>query len=167
LTGKTLPAREQWQLANTLISPRRPGDFNQAMMELGATVCTPLDPKCSRCPVNKLCVQRGRKETSPPKRRRSRKSLTYTLDLNRGRIRLVQREDSLRLMPGMWELPLCDGGRAEPDFTLRHSIVNTEYDVNVIRQPGKYGRYVRLQDLANLPLTGLTRKVLHKAGIVI
>ncbi|KAF3834906.1 hypothetical protein F7725_027464 [Dissostichus mawsoni] len=45
----------QVSLANTLVDPERPGDFNQAMMELGARVCTPKGPLCSRCPVQSHC----------------------------------------------------------------------------------------------------------------
>ncbi|XP_072026274.1 adenine DNA glycosylase-like [Amphiura filiformis] len=44
-----------WSLANQSVDPSRPGDFNQSMMELGATVCTPKTPACSTCPVQTLC----------------------------------------------------------------------------------------------------------------
>ncbi|XP_070688277.1 uncharacterized protein mutyh [Pempheris klunzingeri] len=44
-----------WSLANTVVDPERPGDFNQAMMELGARVCTPKGPLCSQCPVRPHC----------------------------------------------------------------------------------------------------------------
>ena len=44
-----------WKNANDLVDPNRPGDFNQAMMELGATVCTPKNPSCSKCPVKSHC----------------------------------------------------------------------------------------------------------------
>ncbi|XP_075037740.1 adenine DNA glycosylase [Mixophyes fleayi] len=44
-----------WNLANALVDPARPGDFNQAMMELGATVCTPKKPMCPECPLQSLC----------------------------------------------------------------------------------------------------------------
>lgn len=44
-----------WSLANLLVDPERPGDFNQAMMELGARVCTPKGPLCSQCPVQSHC----------------------------------------------------------------------------------------------------------------
>ncbi|XP_039909047.1 adenine DNA glycosylase [Simochromis diagramma] len=44
-----------WDLANLLVDPERPGDFNQAMMELGARVCTPKGPLCSQCPVQSHC----------------------------------------------------------------------------------------------------------------
>ncbi|KAK4298625.1 hypothetical protein Pmani_029044 [Petrolisthes manimaculis] len=45
-----------WTLANQLVDPDRPGDFNQAMMELGATVCTPKTPNCESCPLRPHCV---------------------------------------------------------------------------------------------------------------
>ncbi|KAM8930103.1 adenine DNA glycosylase [Pelodytes ibericus] len=44
-----------WELANHLVDPERPGDFNQAMMELGATVCTPKKPQCPDCPLQSQC----------------------------------------------------------------------------------------------------------------
>jgi len=44
-----------WKLADKIVDNDRPGDFNQAMMELGATVCTPKGPSCSSCPVRKIC----------------------------------------------------------------------------------------------------------------
>lgn len=44
-----------WSTANTLVSQERPGDFNQAMMELGARVCTPKGPQCTQCPIQTLC----------------------------------------------------------------------------------------------------------------
>uniref|UniRef100_A0A8C5D7H7 Adenine DNA glycosylase n=1 Tax=Gouania willdenowi TaxID=441366 RepID=A0A8C5D7H7_GOUWI len=44
-----------WSLANTLVDPERPGDFNQAMMELGARVCTPKAPVCNQCPIQTHC----------------------------------------------------------------------------------------------------------------
>ncbi|KAL7828997.1 hypothetical protein SRHO_G00326310 [Serrasalmus rhombeus] len=44
-----------WKMADTLVDPERPGDFNQALMELGATVCTPKNPLCAQCPVQSHC----------------------------------------------------------------------------------------------------------------
>ncbi|MCS7300931.1 MAG: A/G-specific adenine glycosylase, partial [Fimbriimonadales bacterium] len=59
---KAAPAQKQlWRISEQLIDPQRPGDFNQAIMELGSTVCTPTQPRCSECPVSHLCAayQRG------------------------------------------------------------------------------------------------------------
>src|SRR5438309_1802134 len=53
--GTNLAEKDLWQAAEDLLSRSRPGDFNQAMMELGATVCLPRQPRCSICPVSNLC----------------------------------------------------------------------------------------------------------------
>ncbi|XP_054995367.1 adenine DNA glycosylase isoform X2 [Sorex araneus] len=53
--SSTVVSQQLWSLAQQLVDPARPGDFNQAAMELGATVCTPQRPLCSQCPVQSLC----------------------------------------------------------------------------------------------------------------
>ncbi|XP_023390788.1 adenine DNA glycosylase isoform X4 [Pteropus medius] len=53
--NSSLVSQQLWSLAQQLVDPIRPGDFNQAAMELGATVCTPQRPLCSQCPVQNLC----------------------------------------------------------------------------------------------------------------
>ena len=166
MAGTLLPASKQWQIANQLISPRRPGDFNQAVMELGATVCTPLNPKCLLCPIRSLCKQQGR-QPAAPKLKRAKKVAHYALDLHRGRVRLSLRDASLRLMPSMWELPLTSPSSAQAIFTLKHSITDNDYVVRIVQQRSTKGRYVPISKLPALPLTGLTRKVLRKAGILI
>ena len=57
--GADLAGEPLWQTAEALLSLKRPGDFNQAMMELGAIVCLPRQPRCSICPVFGLCATRG------------------------------------------------------------------------------------------------------------
>lgn len=60
--SSTLVSQQLWSLAQQLVDPVRPGDFNQAAMELGATVCTPQRPLCSQCPVQSLCRAHQRVE---------------------------------------------------------------------------------------------------------
>ena len=72
--GKNLVGEDFWRAATDLLAQRRPGDFNQAMMELGATVCLSQQPRCLLCPVSKLCATRGkltcnREGNSPDKAR--------------------------------------------------------------------------------------------------
>src|SRR3954454_11160387 len=59
LAGRTLPPADAWRRAQELLDPRRPGNFNQAMMELGALVCLPEKPMCGKCPVRRACETRG------------------------------------------------------------------------------------------------------------
>ncbi|XP_077005973.1 adenine DNA glycosylase isoform X2 [Tamandua tetradactyla] len=60
--SNTLVSQQLWSLAQQLVDPSRPGDFNQAAMELGATMCTPQRPLCSQCPVQSLCRAHQRVE---------------------------------------------------------------------------------------------------------
>ncbi|XP_058408240.1 adenine DNA glycosylase isoform X2 [Diceros bicornis minor] len=60
--SSTFVSQQLWSLAQQLVDPTRPGDFNQAAMELGATVCTPQHPLCSQCPVQSLCQARQKVE---------------------------------------------------------------------------------------------------------
>ncbi|XP_054576364.1 adenine DNA glycosylase isoform X2 [Eptesicus fuscus] len=60
--SNTFVSQQLWSLAQQLVDPARPGDFNQAAMELGAIVCTPQHPHCSQCPVQSLCRAHQRVE---------------------------------------------------------------------------------------------------------
>jgi A/G-specific adenine glycosylase len=169
--GRELAQEDVWQTAEELLSQERPGDFNQAMMELGATVCLPRQPRCSVCPVFHLCATRGNlaapRSVVPQKRR----EICYALATRDGSIFLVQRPKHVSLMPGMWELPEIPAGHA-PDpvaLTLRHSITVTDYRVRVLRCPvqkASKGRWVQKRSIARLPLTGLARKILRQAQII-
>ena len=61
-------AKVLWEMAGALLDPRSPGDWNQALMELGATVCTPRAPRCNACPARRSCRAHaaGREEDYPP-----------------------------------------------------------------------------------------------------
>ena len=162
--------KELWQVAENLLNRRRPGDFNQAMMELGATVCLPHAPECRRCPVAKLCATRGSLGELPRKNRRKRE-ICYALDCRNGSVFLMQRSRNASLMPGMWELPETALGHDESveGFTLRHSITVTDYKVRIFRKPapgGTNGRFVPRRQLKGLPLTGLSRKILRAAKLM-
>ena len=128
-------------------SQSRPGDFNQAMMELGATVCLPRRPLCLVCPVFRSCATQGDGEKRRPKPRQKSERLHYALDGRKGSVFLIERPAEASLMPGMWELPEI----SNPDdpasvwLTLRHSITTTDYLVRVRQAracPQTKGRWV-------------------------
>jgi A/G-specific adenine glycosylase len=104
--------RHLWELARRLIPRGRAGDFNQAMMDLGAVVCRPRRPACAVCPLSGLCLAaaRGIQESLP--RKPPRKKPPHYDELaaaiwKRGRL-LVVRRQAEGLLGGLWELP---GGR--------------------------------------------------------
>jgi A/G-specific adenine glycosylase len=171
LGGERLSNEKIWQAAEDLLDRRRPGDFNQAMMELGATVCTPRSPACLTCPVMDLCATRGEMAGAPKASWQKRREIHYALDCRDGSVFLVRRARDARLMAGMWELPEVTASRnhAKPAFTLRHSITVTDYTVAVSRIPvpaGTDGQWIATERLPRIALTGLARKVLRKAGII-
>ena len=104
-SGERLADQKVWSAANSLLDQDRPGDFNQAMMELGATVCTPRAPGCLTCPIVELCVTRGELAGSPKPPGQRKRGICYALDYRDGAVFLVQRPRDARLMAGMWELP--------------------------------------------------------------
>jgi A/G-specific adenine glycosylase len=171
VVGENLAGQELWQTAQELLSPQRPGDFNQAMMELGATVCLPRHPRCLMCPVFDLCATRGELEEQRGRTRQKKRQIHYAFDCRNGSVFLVQRRKDASLMPGMWELPeIADkNGTGEVWLTLRHSISVTDYVVRAMRgrvPDGTEGRWVAKSRVARLPLTGLARKILRAAKVI-
>ena len=196
VSGQRLAGEEFWLAAETLLDRTRPGDFNQAMMELGATVCTPRSPACLTCPVVDLCATRGEMPGAAKAPRQKKREVDYLLDYRGGAVFLVQRPHNARLMAGMWELPEVDApsraklhpngaGKIAPlkaprhpkakrapapeaCITLRHSITVTDYTVRVWHRsaPHAEGKWVPVEKLPRVALTGLARKILRKAEII-
>lgn len=107
-----LPAREKlasW-LQPFIEKSKRPGDFNQAMMDLGATVCTPRNPQCAICPLQKACIAWDKKiqDELPVKPLRKtlpvRRVVAVDVRDKEGRVLFVQRVNE-KLLGGLWELP--------------------------------------------------------------
>ncbi len=104
-----------WKLSAQLVPQESPGDFNQALMELGALLCTPRQPRCADCPIREGCVarKRGWQERlplrSPPIQRKKLHYLCGILERN-GAV-LLARRPFRGLLPGLWEFP---GGQKRP-----------------------------------------------------
>jgi A/G-specific adenine glycosylase len=168
--GKNLAGQELWRAAGELLQRRRPGDFNQAVMELGATVCLPRRPQCLLCPVSGLCATRGELRMPRKGSRQAKREIHYALACRDDEIFMVRRPKTATLMPGMWELPETSAnGTTATLLTVRHSITVTDYVVRVIRSlppDGMDGRWLKSSQVTTLPLTGLARKILQAAKIV-
>ncbi|MHB1022581.1 MAG: A/G-specific adenine glycosylase [Acidobacteriaceae bacterium] len=168
--------------AAAMLETRHPGDFNQAMMELGATICLPRGPLCLQCPVQELCKTQGEHVTAPRAKMRSRE-VAHLLATRKRRtateVLLQQRPAEASLMAGMWELPEVGLDKAA-DLPLllnvRHSITTTNYYVCIYaagaeqiaeleKQTGRR-EWMRTSMLSTLPLTGLARKVLQRLELM-
>ncbi|MGD1022835.1 MAG: A/G-specific adenine glycosylase [Candidatus Sulfotelmatobacter sp.] len=170
VSGRQLAGEELWGTANHMLDTKRPGDFNQAMMELGAVVCTPRAPGCLTCPVIELCATRGELAATTKVASQKKREINYSMLCRDSEIFLIQRSRDASLMPGMWELPerAERNGSANPEFTLRHSITVTDYTVRVWRDtlPCVDGKWIPVSRLKQVALTGLARKILRKAAIL-
>jgi A/G-specific adenine glycosylase len=176
VSGKRMAGEELWEAAGGLLDAKRPGDFNQAMMELGAVVCTPRAPGCLTCPVVELCATRGALAPTGKAAPQKKREIHYALDCRHkagsaGEVLLVQRPRDVPLMPSMWELPelASMNGAGKPAFTLRHSITVTDYTVRVWRAaaPSRIaGKWIPLERLGQVALTGVARKILRKSEVL-
>ena len=112
----TAPVRRTlWDLARRLVPRRSPGDFNQALMELGATLCSPRKPRCESCPLSRICSahRSGNEETYPqasPRKRIVRVQTAALVIAHAGRVLLIHRTGTNRL-DGFWEFPTAELSR--------------------------------------------------------
>jgi A/G-specific adenine glycosylase len=101
-------------LADRVVSPARPGDFNQALMELGSTICRPRQPRCASCPLERLCAARQARienRLPAPLRKRSppRQKLDVLLVRRSGRLLLVR--EPRGVFSGLWHFPYGAAGQ--------------------------------------------------------
>jgi len=183
-------ARAQ-ELASDLLSPRFPGDWNEAMMELGATICTPAAPRCEVCPASKGCQGRDRPQhwsEGKPRRPTVRTRVDMVLVKGAGRI-LLTRTPAGELMQGLYELPnhglpARTGGHTDlpekypgldiepqPIATVRHAMTHHRIEAHVflgrLRNPKAVGdlSFFPLSGLNDVPIGALTRKALAAIGL--
>ncbi len=188
--GGTPLRRRIEELAGKLLDRARPGDSNQAVMELGATVCTPRNPQCEACPLRAECKTRGEhktRERAPMTSRIVGYALAVRTSTATGKRRgpgtrevlLEQRPAHGSVMPGMWELPTLRHPEVPESvlrMTVRHAIMQVNYyvrirtvfedDVAAMTAAGGERRWVPLSEAAGMALTGLTRKVLVRARLL-
>jgi A/G-specific adenine glycosylase len=116
-----------WKLAGDLVPERAPGDFNQALMELGAVVCTPRAPECARCPVAKGCAAKARGNVLAlpelPERRAATPVRAVAALIERaGRVLFHRLPSNAPRFAGMWVLPHAELGAGEtPEHAARRA----------------------------------------------
>jgi A/G-specific adenine glycosylase len=116
-------------IAWRLVPKTRPGHFNQAIMELGATLCIPKTPRCGECPVALHCWANNNQASSKPAERRSRalKDVTWPLAIVRhGGKLLLRRRSATGMLAGLWEFP----GGAVDNKTIRVALKHQLGELN-------------------------------------
>ncbi|MGC9947318.1 MAG: A/G-specific adenine glycosylase [Bryobacteraceae bacterium] len=160
--------------------PRRAGAFNQAMMELGATVCLPRAPRCPICPLAAVCQARraGSQSQLPVKLRKTppvKIATAVAVVRKRGRLLLWQRPADARRLAGFWELPspeqLPESPPMPPIGTFRHTITHRHYEVTVhvgslphTTRTMPPLQWIPIDTLPALPLSTTAKKALRLAG---
>lgn len=185
-SGSVALSREEWELATSLVSTASsPRMLNQALMELGALVCTPSRPSCEICPLASWCEARSRGEqerfpvAGPRKASRFLRIPLYIVEDPQGRV--LMRIEHGRLMDGMFHLPhgndaLLPGSNGE-NFrkgkllgTFRHSITDrriefsaylAEHDSSSIGESSGEWTWVDLRELGTLPHPSYVKKALR------
>lgn len=118
------------ELADALIPSEVPGAFNQAMMELGATVCTPVQPRCGDCPLRSVCQARalGNPTAFPVQAPRApvpHYEVALGILINEAGAVLIQRRPEEGMLGGLWEFP---GGKREPGESLEAACARELYE---------------------------------------
>jgi len=165
------------EAAEEFLDRREPSRHNQAVMELGATICVPKDPDCGRCPIEPWCEGRARGlarelpiKTAKAASRRVERSLLVVM--RNGNLLLWQRPPDAAILSGFWELPephqLLKAKLGAALHEFKHSITNHIYHFQVFRasvgrwepQMDAEWRWVPLAELGGIPLSTTTRKAL-------
>ena len=159
------------------------GDFTQALIDLGATVCVARTPSCGECPWQASCAAFSAGSAAslparPPRRPPRRVRICAGLAVSGDRILLCQRPPNASVMPGFWELPQAAGARAdllatglaipdqgEPLCTFQHAITDRVMTVRVFRaRPAatspRPARWLTLREAGRLPLSTIARKAI-------
>ncbi|MBM3556810.1 MAG: A/G-specific adenine glycosylase [Alphaproteobacteria bacterium] len=177
-------------LAEAATPDRRPGDYAQAVMDLGATMCTPRSPRCGLCPLARLCraFKSGSVLHRPVRRRKPAKPVRYATAFvwtNREGAILLRKRNNQSLLRDMDEVPLTPfqdrpiPGRAALAHapgpgpwtpvpgSVRHVFTHFELEINVLiggnNDVNAEGRWIYPQALSQQPLPSVMRKILAHA----
>lgn len=168
-------AKLLWRRAEEILPRKRPGDFNSALMELGATLCTPRNPQCLLCPVRAHCQAQaaGTQEKIPAPRKGRPMPLVRrrTYCIRRGDRWLIEQRPSRGRWAGMWQFLTIDcASESEPAIpiqsaallgTITHALTHRRYEFEVYvahaaakqdATDNRARRWVKLAELAHYPL---------------
>lgn len=172
--------RRLWALAEEILPTDQVGEFNSALMELGATICTPRDPRCSACPIRQVCqAAAAGLQNSIPLPRKSRPSPTvqrWTICIRHKNRWLVERRPATGRWAGLWQFPTIEPAGERPTAAvisekiglpiseirrigqIRHALTHRRYIFTAFvaatasALPRSNGKWIRLSNLADFPV---------------
>ena len=185
----TAGKKEFAALAQKLLDKNRPGDFNQALMDFGATRCTPQTPTCKKCPFCKSCValKTNRIEELPVKAQKTKISARYFhyIYVEQGNFTWLHKRGAADVWQNLYELPLVETADSQVDFSsvkwlkkvrpvlisrpikhvLSHRIIYADLYKVVLPPPQRVpAEFIRVskRQLGNYAVSRLVQKLLEK-----
>jgi len=164
-----------WKLAGDLLPDSHIGEFNQALMELGALICTPASPQCNACPLVKVCAARARGLVDQLPNRGAKPQTVHLVSkaafVKRGDRVLLSRRPRHGLLANFWELPAADARRfrvGQQIHELLHTITHRRIllqvhactSTNTFRSNGKW-RWASRKELNTLALPAAHRRAVE------
>ena len=166
---------EVQDFATKFLSHERPGDWNEAVMELGSLICTPRNPQCGDCPLQMDCqaALSGHPTQWPEKRRTKQRLVEATALVIGDGTKLVLEERKGRTLGGLWGLPFAEGkeatsdlltsrGLTENDVTeighIRHDFTHKRLQITVLSAESTMGQ--KLTDPTTVPISKMDEKVI-------
>jgi A/G-specific adenine glycosylase len=187
--------RRLWLEAERLVAGPKPGSLNQALMELGATLCSKTSPRCDECPLRRQCLARAHDRTGELPRTRVKRpprqvALVALLAtrVRRQRLELWLQRGGSTLFAGLWNLPMAEGNNrrealalaaaaglrgtlsahalGELEHVLTHRRLRVQlWDLKDAQGAGEGLRALALDELGSVGVSRLTRKALATAGL--
>ncbi len=170
------------EFANEILSKNRPGDFNQALMDLGSLICTPKSPACPECPVMEFCLARANnsqhlRPVKKPKKKAVNRFLIFKIIINQGKILMIQQQkgsiwENLHLFPFdehpseeafLSELNLEKKVLLAPSLhVLSHQRLNYAVRISENNLPITQGNWLTLGEIHDLPTPILVPRILTR-----
>jgi len=135
------------ELANSLISERNPGDYNQSMMDIGASICTPKNPKCNQCPLNSICLAHDNNtiENLPVKIKKTKikhRNFNYLCIEHNGNF-LMKKRTQKDIWKNLYDFPLIEGGRIAKENDISYKkLLNSILENQIITEKTKHYKHL-------------------------
>jgi A/G-specific adenine glycosylase len=175
-------ARAIKEYTNEILSKDRPGDFNQALMDLGSLICTPKSPTCLECPVMDVCLARVNnsqhlRPVKKPKKKAVNRFLIFKVNMNQGKIQMVQQQKG-SIWENLYLFPFDEHPSEEAFLSsfesvnkvligpslhvLSHQRLNYAVVIGETKQPQTSENWLTLDEIHELPTPILVPRILTR-----
>lgn len=171
---KEISTKDIYPLAEKLTSQEHGADYASAIMDLGAIICTPTNPKCHLCPWNTNCLahKKNIQESIPKIKKLEKKNVTGQVYLwkNQKGAYLIRKRTEKGLLHGLWEFPWIKAPQLTTQHqTVTHTFTHFKLSLQIIQQQPPFkveeGLWIYPKDFKNYPFSTLMQKVIKKIDV--